>query len=127
MIRRTMIVQAVWLAVGGLACLSAVFAQPASPAAAISTNANLFTSIESLDNTQKLGIGDRVSYRVIEDREEPKPLIVSDAGELEIPYLGRVKANDKSCQELAKEIKAALEKDLYYQATVILAVDLLNK
>ncbi len=114
---------------GGWCLLSAPasFGQPAEPAAAVSTNANLFTSIESLDARQKLGIGDRVSFRVIEDKEEPKPLIVSDSGELEIPYLGRVKATDKSCQELAKEIKAALEKDLYYQATVILAVDLLNK
>ncbi len=93
----------------------------------LTTNANLFTSIESLDDKQKLGIGDRVSFRVIEDKEEAKGLIVTDSGEIDVPYLGRVKAADKTCQALAKEIKAALEKDLYYRATVILAIDQLNK
>ena len=90
-------------------------------------SASLYTSMDALDNTQRLSAGDRVSYRVIEDKEDPKPLIVTDAGELEVPYLGRVKAVDKTCQQLAREIKVALEKDLYFQATVILAVDQLNR
>ena len=93
----------------------------------LTTNANLFTSIESLDDQQKLGAGDRVSFRVIEDKEESKSLVVTDSGEMEIPYLGRVNAANKTCQGLAKEIKAALEKDLYYKATVILAIDQLNR
>lgn len=93
----------------------------------LTTNANLYTSIEALDKTQKLGRGDRLSYRVIEDKEEAKPLIVTDSGELEIPYLGRVKAADKTCQQLAREVKVELEKDLYYQATVIVAIDQLNR
>jgi len=33
----------------------------------------------------------------------------------------------KTSLELAKDVKAALEKDLYYQATVIIAVELVNK
>src|ERR1044071_9246469 len=99
----------------------------ASGAPAVAINANLYTSIESLDDRQKLGIGDRVSFRVIEDKEEAKPLMVTDSGELDIPYLGRIRTADKTCQALAKEVKAALERDLYYKATVILAVDQLNK
>src|SRR5262249_35593265 len=67
------------------------------------------------------------SFRVIEDKEESKPLMVTDSGELEIPYLGRVNAANKTCQALAKEVKVALEKELYYKATVILAIDQLNK
>ena len=43
------------------------------------------------------------------------------------PYLGRVKAVDKTCKQLEREVKDALEKDLYYHATVIVAVDQLNK
>lgn len=89
--------------------------------------ANNITSMEMLDDLQKLGNGDRISYRVIEDKEETKSLVVSDTGELDIPYLGRVKAADKTCKAVAKEIKVELEKDLYYRATVIVAVDLLNK
>ena len=95
--------------------------------APIPARASLYRSMNSLDNTRELGIGDVLSYRVIEDREDPKALIISDAGELEVPYLGRAKAADKTCQQLAQEIKVALEKELYYQATVIIAVDQLNK
>jgi polysaccharide biosynthesis/export protein len=93
----------------------------------LTTNANLYVSMDALDDTQRLGVGDRVSYRVIEDKEDSKPLVVADSGELEIPYFGRVKAAEKTCKQLAREIKVLLEKDLYYQATVIVAVDQLNK
>lgn len=113
------------------ACLSPLAASAQTPSdlpvLPLTTNANLFTSIEALDKTQKLGPGDRVSYRVIEDKDESKPLLVTDSGELEIPYLGRVKAVDKTCHALAQEIKSALERELYYRATVILAIDQLNK
>ena len=83
--------------------------------------------LKSPDDQYRLAMGDRVSYRVIEDKDEVKALVVTDSGELEVPYLGRVKAVDKTCKQLAQEVKLALEKDLYYQATVILAVDQLNK
>jgi polysaccharide biosynthesis/export protein len=73
----------------------------------------LNSSIAALDNHQKLGPGDRLSYRVLEDKD--------------IPCLGRIKAADKTCQTLAAEIKAALEKDFYYHATVLLAIEQLNK
>jgi len=95
--------------------------------ATVTTNANLYVSMDALDDTQRIGVGDRLSFRVIEDKEDSKLLAVADSGELEIPYLGRVKAADKTCKELAREIKTALEKDLYYRATVIVAVDQLNK
>jgi polysaccharide biosynthesis/export protein len=101
--------------------------QPPVISMSLTTNATLYTSIDALDNQQKLGLGDRVSYRVIEDKDEPRSLVVTDSGELDIPYLGRVRVSDKTCQTLAKEVKAALEKELYYRATVILAIDQLNK
>ena len=52
---------------------------------------------------------------------------MADLGEIEVPYIGRFPAENKSCKQLANEIKAALEKDYYYQATVIIAVDLMTK
>src|SRR5436190_10644590 len=76
---------------------------------------------------QKLGPGDKLSYRVIEDQDEPKSLTVTDSGHLEVPYLGLVQAAGKTTQELAKEVKGLLEKDLYYQATVVIALELVNK
>jgi protein involved in polysaccharide export with SLBB domain len=81
----------------------------------------------SLVDKQKLGVGDRVTFRVLEDQEDPKPLTVTDAGELDVPELGLVAAAGKTCKQLAFEIKPRLEQTTYYHATVIIAVDLLNK
>jgi protein involved in polysaccharide export with SLBB domain len=86
------------------------------------TNGALATERE-----HKLAIGDRLSFRIVEDEDDPKPLFVTDSGDLEVPYIGRVPAENKTCRQLAADIKAALEKDYYYQATVIIAVDVMTK
>src|ERR1700719_3583671 len=81
-------------------------------------------SMEVLDDKKKLGSNDFVSFRVVEDRDnDSQRLRVNDNGELEVPYIGLVSASGKTCRELAYTIKAALEKEYYYHATVILAVD----
>lgn len=67
--------------------------------------------------------GDKLSFRVDEDREDPKIIAVSIAGELEVPYLGRVPVAGKGLKQAAQEIKILLERQLYYQATVRLAVE----
>jgi polysaccharide export outer membrane protein len=80
-----------------------------------------------LDDHQKLGPGDRVTYRVIEDQDDPRSLTITDSGELEVPYYGLVPAVGKTSRQLAQEIKTLLEQKLYYRATVILAVELVNR
>jgi protein involved in polysaccharide export with SLBB domain len=81
-------------------------------------------SMEVLDDKKKLGPNDFVSFRVVEDRDnDSQRLRVNDSGELEVPYIGLVLAQGKTCKELAFNIKSALEKEYYYHATVILAVD----
>jgi polysaccharide biosynthesis/export protein len=81
-------------------------------------------SMSVLDEKKKLGSNDYVSFRVVEDRDnESQRLRVNDNGELEVPYVGLVPAAGRSCKELAYSIKALLEKEYYYHATVILAVD----
>jgi polysaccharide export outer membrane protein len=90
--------------------------------AAISTN-----SMDALDDKHKLAIGDRLSFRIEEDQEDPKPLFVTDSGDLEVPYIGRFPAENKTCKQLAIELKATLEKEYYYRATVIIAVDVMVK
>jgi polysaccharide export outer membrane protein len=78
----------------------------------------------ALDDKKRLGSNDYVSFRVVEDRDnESQRLRVSDNGELEVPYIGMVPAEGKTCKELANNIKAALEREYYYHATVILALD----
>jgi polysaccharide export outer membrane protein len=81
-------------------------------------------SMSALDEKKKLGPNDYVSFRVVEDRDnDSQRLRVSDNGELEVPYIGPVPAEGKTCKELAYNIKAALEREYYYHATVILALD----
>jgi polysaccharide biosynthesis/export protein len=84
-------------------------------------------SMDALDNRHKLAIGDRLSFRIEEDQEEPRAIVVTDSGDLEVPYIGRFPAENKTCQQLARELKAELEKDYYYHATVILAVDSMTR
>jgi polysaccharide export outer membrane protein len=84
-------------------------------------------SMESLDNHQKLGPGDKITYRVIEDQDEPRSLLITDSGDLEVPYLGLVHAAGKTSMELAREVKGMLEKDLYYRATVMVSAEAINK
>jgi protein involved in polysaccharide export with SLBB domain len=84
-------------------------------------------AMEALDDRRKLSAGDRLSYRVMEDFAEAAPVAITDNGEIEIPILGRHKAADKTCKQLAQEIKARLEQDYYYRATVVIAVDSLSR
>src|ERR1051325_251943 len=84
----------------------------------------LTNSMEVLDDKKKLGPNDFVSFRVVEDRDDDSQrLRVNDNGELEVPYIGPVPAQGKTCKKLARDIKGALEKEYYYHATVILALD----
>jgi protein involved in polysaccharide export with SLBB domain len=106
---------------------AAINSPAASPAATNGFTAGPTNSMDALDDKHKLAIGDRLSFRIVEDEEDPKPLFVTDSGELEVPYIGRFPTVGKSCKESARAIKAELEKEYYYQATVIIAVDLMAK
>lgn len=79
------------------------------------------------DDKYKLRVGDKVSFQILEDRDQPKSLTITDSGELEVPYIGRVPVTDKSCKQAAEELKQLLEKEYYYQATVILGLDQANR
>jgi polysaccharide export outer membrane protein len=81
-------------------------------------------SMNVLDDRTRLGPNDFVSFRVVEDRDnESQRLRVNDNGQLEVPYVGLVQAAGRTSKELAYNIKSALEKEYYYHATVIIAVD----
>jgi len=91
-------------------------------ASRVSTN-----NMDALDDKYLLAIGDRISFRIEEDEDDPRPLTVMDSGDLEIPYIGHYPAVGKSCKELAQALKVELEKAYYYRATVIISVDLMTK
>ena len=123
--------------IAALACLVgpfALMAQDSSPMPSIpkATQADPPTtstvmrtnSMSVLDDKKRLGPNDYVSLRVVEDREnESQHLRVNDNGELEVPYVGLVPASGRTCRELAYSVKGLLEREYYYHATVILAVD----
>jgi polysaccharide export outer membrane protein len=91
------------------------------------TNTASTNSMDTLDDRHKLAIGDRLSFRIVQDNEDPIQLSVTDSGELELPYIGRYPGVGKTCKDLARQVKAELEKEYYYHATVIIAVNELAK
>lgn len=100
---------------------------PDGSVAGVASEASLPPAMVSLDSRQPLNPGDRLTFRVIEDRDEPRPLVVTDSGELEVPYIGRLKVSGKTCLDVSKEVKVLLEKDYYYQATPLINIELLNR
>jgi polysaccharide export outer membrane protein len=123
--------------IAALACLAgsaALLAQDSSPMPSIpkatqvdppTTSTVMRTnSMTVLDDKKRLGPNDSVSFRVVEDRDnESQHLRVNDNGELEVPYIGLVPASGRTCKELAYSVKSSLEREYYYHATVIIAVD----
>jgi protein involved in polysaccharide export with SLBB domain len=81
------------------------------------------TSMDVLDNSRRLGAGDRLSYRVVQERRAPLPLLVTDSGEVEVPLIGRVRASGRTCRELAETIKPLLQREYFIHATVIIGLD----
>ncbi len=95
--------------------------------------------MDSLDDKRPIVVGNLLEFRILEDLdEEPDPreggngagappqnlLQVSDSGEVEHPYFGRVMARGKTHKQLAEEIKKILERPdgYYYQATVLISL-----
>jgi polysaccharide export outer membrane protein len=81
------------------------------------------TSMAALDDTRPLRIGDRVSLRIVENRDEVRSLLVQDSGDINTPFLNLVKAAGRTCKEVAYEMKRELEKQYFQQATVIIALE----
>jgi protein involved in polysaccharide export with SLBB domain len=87
---------------------------------------------------RKIVVGDQLSFRIAEDENlgsenstnglpsnensannySSKTLIVGDSGNVDVPYIGSIRAVGKRPSELAAIIKKALETKLYRQATV---------
>ena len=99
---------------------------PSAPQSRGTSTVALTTSMEVLNDSTKLGIGDHVSFRIVEDRHEPIRLFVTDSGEMEVPLIGRVTARGKTCKQLAYEIKPLFEKEYFKTATVIIGLDLVS-
>jgi len=80
-------------------------------------------TMDGLNDKRPIGIGDRLSFKVVEDEGPARPLVVTDSGEIDVPYIGRVSVGNKTCKQFALYVKRLLEKEYYFQATVIVGLD----
>jgi protein involved in polysaccharide export with SLBB domain len=80
-----------------------------------------------LDDKHILMPGDSLSFRIIEDKDPSRSLVVTDSRELDVPYIGRVSIANETCKQVAGQLKALLEERYYYHATVIVGLDSVNK
>ncbi len=81
-------------------------------------------SMDVLDDSRPMTRGDVINFRVVEDRDPPVTLKVTDSGDIEVPYIGRVRAEGKTPRVFAFDVKGLLERDYYHRATVIVSLDL---
>ncbi len=85
--------------------------------------ASRISSMDKLDDTIPLRLGDKVSVRIVEDREKTLSLFVQDSGDIQAPHLGLVRAAGLTCKKVALYMKKELEKQYFQQATVIVALE----
>ena len=85
--------------------------------------ASITNQVNVLDDKYRLAIGDQLSFRILEDEDDPKIIPVTDSGDLEVPYIGRYPAAGYICKGLAQELKVERKKKYYLHATVVVAVN----
>lgn len=100
-------------------CLVLFSAQAAEPV--------LSSGVNTPDDHYKLAPGDRVSFRILEDKDESRVLGVTDSGEMDIPYVGRMAVTGLTCKDVVDKVTPLLEKTYYYKATVIVGIESMKK
>lgn len=78
-------------------------------------------TMDLLDDTKPIKLGDKLEYMVAEDRDPPIVLFVAEDGQVDVPLIGKMPAVQKTSRQLAKELSSKLEEEYYYQATVHIA------
>lgn len=84
---------------------------------------SLPNTMDGLNDKRQLNIGDKLSFKVVEDEVAPRSIVVTDSLEVDVPYIGRVPVASRTCKQFAFFVKRLLEKDYYYQATVLVGLD----
>jgi polysaccharide biosynthesis/export protein len=86
--------------------------------------ASLLNNMDQLDNTYELNLGDRVSFRIVEERlPNPESLKVTDSGDILAKHIGPVRAVGRTCRDIAFQVKSTLERTVFVKATVIIVLD----
>lgn len=79
--------------------------------------------MQVVDPDKKLSAGDMLTVEIVEDKEGGIPRVVTAAGAIDVPPVGRIQVSGKTTTEAGAEIKRRLEADYYYHATVKLNID----
>lgn len=80
-------------------------------------------TMKALNDKRRIGIRDKLSLTIVEDELPQRQIVVTDAGEIDVPWIGRVSVEGRTCKELAVHLKNLLEKEYYHQATVLIGLD----
>jgi len=94
-----------------------------SGGAGIVSGASTLASMDRLDDRQPIGPNYTISIRVLEDRKDAVQQKVAITGEVQVPYVGLVRAEGKTCRQLALDVKRELEKSFFITATVLISID----
>lgn len=97
-------------------------AQPVGPSAIERSG----MSAIPVDPNRRLAVGDVVTYQIQEDRDPPVTQRVTATGDLNIVPFGRIRVAGKTTSQVESDMKAFLEKDYYYIATVMVSLDSIN-
>ena len=79
--------------------------------------------MQVVDPDKKLSAGDMLTLEIVEDKEGGLPRVVTAAGAIDVPPVGRIQVAGKTTTEASADIKRRLEADYYYRATVKLNID----
>ncbi len=80
------------------------------------------TATPSTGADRSVTVGDHLRYQVVEDRDPPVEVVVSNTGMIDVPYLGPIQAAGLSLEDLRSKVATELTKELYVHATVRLQV-----
>jgi protein involved in polysaccharide export with SLBB domain len=98
-------------------------AQDAVPSPASDLPVVRASSMEQLDNQRAITLGDRLVFITQEDRDPAGFLTVNERGDVDVPYIGAVPAQGKTCKQLALDIKKIYLAKYYNKATVLITLD----
>jgi protein involved in polysaccharide export with SLBB domain len=80
-----------------------------------------YSRMDLLDRQRLITINDRIRYQVLEEQSPMIVLSPNDQGMVRFPPLMEsVEVVGKTCYDLALELKALLEVDFFYRATVVI-------
>lgn len=102
------------LALAGLAQIAPATAQTAAAQAAASQPVPAAANAATLQGGYIVGINDSLDISMVGSEEFRGRVQVQQDGTIQLPYVGSLKAQDKTLLQLGKEIAAALTKGGYY-------------